>query len=193
MTLICTNLVKKVFKLGPWSTVYWYLVLKLCKSNQWLEDYFSELFSTSNPTQLDGVLEATPWVVTEAMNEGLLGVFSKREVDLALKRMASLKALGLDGMLPIFYQHYWSLIGDDVSLVVLSYLNSGTLLVGLNHTYITLVSKTKSTVRVTEFRPVALCNIIYKLISKVLAKWLLSQIIKSRLTHLYHIIVKCGK
>ena len=104
------------------------------------------------------------------MNEGLLGVFSKREVDLALKRMASLKALGLDGMLPIFYQYYWSLIGDDVSLAVLSYLNSGTLLVGLNHTYITLVSKTKSTVRVTEFRPVALCNIIHKLISKVLAK-----------------------
>lgn len=48
-------------------------------------------------------------------------------------------------------------------------LNSGTLPASLNHTYITRVPKTKSPVRVIEFRPIALCNILYKLISKVLA------------------------
>lgn len=109
------------------------------------------------------------------MNEGLLGVFTKREVDLVLKQMAPLKAPSPDGMPLIFYQHYWSLIGDDVSLAVLSCLNSGTLLTSLNHTYI-IVSKRKIPKRVTEFRLVALCNIIYKLILKVLANKLKSRL-----------------
>ena len=57
---------------------------------------------------------------------------------------------------------------------MLSCLNSGTIPASLNHTYITLVPKSKSPKRVTEFRPISLCNILYKLIAKVLANWLKS-------------------
>jgi len=39
----------------------------------------------------------------------------------------------------------------------------------LNHTFLTLILKIKSPELVIEFRPIAFCNIIYKLISKVLA------------------------
>ena len=52
---------------------------------------------------------------------------------------------------------------------VLSCLNSGTILPGLNHTFISLIPKVKSPEYVTEFQPIALCNILYKLVSKVLA------------------------
>lgn len=83
--------------------------------------------------------------------------------------MAPLKALGLDGMPPIFYQHYWSPISDDVSCAMLSCLNSGTIPASINHTYITLIPKIKSPEKVIEFRPISLCNILYKLISKLLA------------------------
>lgn len=53
--------------------------------------------------------------------------------------------------------------------VVLSCLNSGKILSGLNHTSITLIPKVKSPKYVTEFHAIALCNILYKLMSKVLA------------------------
>ena len=57
----------------------------------------------------------------------------------------------------------------DVSQAVLSSLNSSSLLKSVNHTFITLISKVKNPKRVTEFRPISLCNVIYKIISKVIA------------------------
>ena len=68
--------------------------------------------------------------------------------------------------------HYWEDIRSDVAATILSCLNSAHIPVGINHTYLTLIPKLKSPKHVTEFRPIALCNIVYKLISKVLANCL---------------------
>ena len=46
---------------------------------------------------------------------------------------------------------------------------SGSLLKSINYTFITLIPKVKNPERVFEFRPISLCNVIYKIISKVLA------------------------
>ena len=82
--------------------------------------------------------------------------------------MAPLKSPGPDGLPPIFYQKYWHLIGKDVTKAVLTCLNSGKILKAINHTYITLIPKVQNLEEVMEFRPISLCNVIYKLISKVL-------------------------
>ena len=64
---------------------------------------------------------------------------------------------------------YWTEVGMDVSQAVLSCLNFGSLLKSINHTFITLVPKVQSPERVTDFRPISLCNVIYKIVSKVIA------------------------
>ena len=83
--------------------------------------------------------------------------------------MAPLKAPGPDGMPLLFYQNFWSLVGSDVTTSILYYLSSGSLPTPLNHTFITLIPKTKNPKRVIEFRPISLCNILYNIFSKVLA------------------------
>ena len=83
--------------------------------------------------------------------------------------MAPLKAPGLDGMPPPFYQHYWHLIGDDVAKAVIFCLLNGHLPPELNQTYLTLIPKVKNLEKVYEFRPIAFCNVLYKLVSKVFA------------------------
>ena len=83
--------------------------------------------------------------------------------------MAPLKAPGPDGMPPPFYQHYWHLIGDDVAKAVIFCLQNGHLPPELNQTYLTLIPKVKNLEKVYEFRPIAFCNVLYKLVSKVFA------------------------
>ena len=60
-------------------------------------------------------------------------------------------------------------IGDEVSQAVLNCLNLGSFPSSINHTYITLIPKVKSPTKVSKYRPISLCNILYKLVSKVVA------------------------
>ena len=78
------------------------------------------------------------------MNEQLSREFQAWEVQQAIKQMAPLKTPGPDGMPPLFFQHYWNLIGDDVIDSILTFLNSTSLPEHLNHTFITLIPKKKT-------------------------------------------------
>uniref|UniRef100_A0A2N9GDB5 Reverse transcriptase domain-containing protein n=1 Tax=Fagus sylvatica TaxID=28930 RepID=A0A2N9GDB5_FAGSY len=132
-------------------------------------DHYNSLFQTVTPDQVEHVVEDIQRVVTAEMNCQLVKEFTSAEVEVALKQMAPLKAPGPDGLPPLFYQQYWHLIGQDVSSAVLTCLNSGKILKAINHTYITLIPKVQNPEEVVEFRPISLCNVIYKIISKILA------------------------
>ncbi len=131
--------------------------------------YYEQLFTTVHPNHMEEALARVPCIVSSNMNDSLHHDFTINEMELAIKQMAPSKAPGLDGMPLIFYQKYWHVIGQDVTKGVLSCLNSGQMLQSINHTYITLIPKVKNPERVTEFRPICLCNVLYKIISKVLA------------------------
>lgn len=88
------------------------------------------------------MLAHVPQIITEEMNLSLTCDFMENEVSKALQQMVSLKAPGLDGMPPLFYQHFWSTVDKDVTSSILSWLNSGTLPHPINHTFITLILKT---------------------------------------------------
>lgn len=75
-------------------------------------------------------------------------------------------------MSPIFYQKYWDLVGFDVINCVLEVLIVGGLPSGLNENYKCLIPKVKNPQKITDFRQISLCNMLYKIISKVLANCL---------------------
>ena len=104
----------------------------------------------------------------EAIDQ-LDGYFQASEVKEALNQMAPLTALGPDGMSPIFYKSFWHIVGEDVTVVVLRALNLGIVPESINTTFNTLIPKIKNPKKVSDFRPISLCNAIYKLIAKVVA------------------------
>lgn len=142
--------------------------------DQVILDFFKNLFSTSNQRGSMDFLGNLIGRVTNPMNEGLATRYTKQEVIEALRQIHPLKALGLDGMAPNFYQKLWPFVGGSVTAIVLQTLNTGEFPTSLNHTYITLIPKKKSPTKVAGFRPISLCNVVYKLMSKIIANRLKS-------------------
>ena len=82
--------------------------------------------------------------------------------------MGPTKAPRLEGMNALFYQKFQHVMGDSITTTVLDFLNSRNMVPDINHTNIVLIPKVKNPKKMSDFRPISLCNVIYKIISKVL-------------------------
>ena len=103
------------------------------------------------------------------MNESLNKNFTREEVTTALKQMHLTKAPGPDGMSAIFYQKYWNIVGCSITNMVLNVLNGNMSITSLNGTNIALIPKINNLKKMANFRPISLCNVVNKLISKIIA------------------------
>ncbi|CAL9001623.1 unnamed protein product, partial [Prunus brigantina] len=131
-------------------------------------EYFKTLFTTSGENDFSTVLAAVNPKVTREHNERLSQPFTRVELEDVLSKMFPTKYPGLDGMPALFYQRYWHVLGNDVVSFCLNVLNGGASVREINHTLITLIPKVDNPTRVTEYRPISLCSVLYKLISKTL-------------------------
>ena len=121
--------------------------------------FYQNLFTSSSLNGFEDILEQIPTTVTEDMNKELTENFTAQEVEDAIKQMAPLKSPGSNGMPPLFYQSYWSLVGNDVIETILHYLNTGSLPSALGHSFITLIPKVKNPEHVSQYRPISLSNV----------------------------------
>ncbi|XP_074293371.1 uncharacterized protein LOC141620384 [Silene latifolia] len=85
-------------------------------------NYFRELFATSEPDIMAGVLTGLEGRVSEQMNMLLREEYREEEIVEAISQMHPLKSPGPDGMNGLFYQSYWHVIGPDVVSSVLRIL-----------------------------------------------------------------------
>ena len=133
-------------------------------------DYFDKLFTTTSPSNFNSFLaEVTPGI-TPQMNQRLLRLATKEEVKEALFMMHLEKAPGPDGMTALFFQHSWHIIKNDLVEMVNNFLVTEKMDTRLNITNICMIPKTERPTRMTELRPISLCNVGYKIISKVLCQ-----------------------
>lgn len=161
------------------------------EQNQWVEseveigrvatNYFKSLLSTNNPSQND-INEVASAIISETQRAMLDHPFSKEENKIAIKGMNATKAPRSDGAHALFYQHYWDLVGEDTTRVCLGILNEGEEMEPINKTLITLIPKIKDPKRMRDFRPISLCNVIYKIVSKFISNRL-KKVFDSLISH----------
>ena len=94
--------------------------------------------------------------------------YTGEEIRVALFQMHPSKAPGPDGMSAVFYQKIWD-VGADIIEHALHILNHGGEVFDINHTHVVLIPKKKVCETPRDYRPISLCNVLYKIISKTLA------------------------
>ena len=144
-------------------------------------DYFDNLFSAGSCDQMEECLDIVLVKVTPEMQNFLSCDFTAEEIKTMVFQMGPTKAPGLNGVNALSYQKFQHVMGDVVVNAVLVFLNDGIMLPALNHTNIVLIPKVKNPEKMSDFRQISLCNVFYKIISKVLAnrlKQVLPEIIR---------------
>eukprot|EP00253_Pinus_taeda_P029800 PITA_29800 len=115
------------------------------------------------------ITNAIPKSITEEQNWALRKTITMEEVEEAVRNMPSDKAPGLDGFTINFYKACWNIVKQHIWEIVEDSRRSKTILKSLNSTFIALVPKVQEANTTEKFRPIALCNVIYKIISKFIA------------------------
>jgi hypothetical protein len=118
-----------------------------------------------DPAMMDKIMPR----VTDLMNEKSLAPFSPKDVKKAVFSIGYFKAPGPYGLHAVFYKKFWNICGEEITKEVLLALNSSTIPKGWNDTTVVLIPKVDDPELVTQFCPISLCSVIYKIISKMLA------------------------
>jgi hypothetical protein len=114
-----------------------------------------------------------PHLVTEDQNKHLNKPIAEEEIDQVLQKMPNGKAPGPDGFIVEFFKACWDIVKNYVYRVVEDSRRSASILKALNVTMITLIPKENEAQTSDQYRPISLCNVVYKIISKVIANGLI--------------------
>ncbi|GKB33065.1 RNA-directed DNA polymerase, eukaryota, reverse transcriptase zinc-binding domain protein [Tanacetum coccineum] len=98
----------------------------------------------------------------------MVNVISEKEIKHAMFDINDSKAPEPDGFTTAFFKKAWSIMGNDVCKAVQEFFRTGRMLGELSATLVTLIPKTQTPNKVTDFMPIACCNVLYKCISKII-------------------------
>ena len=136
------------------------------------QGYFEHLFA-ANVGVHEPVLDLMSQCVSMDGNIMLTSPITKEELRQALFQMQPDKSPGPDGFNPTFYQRFWHVCGDDIFQAATSWLDRDYFPSNLTETNICLIPKCEEPDNMKDLRPISLFNVLYKMVSKMLANRLI--------------------
>lgn len=132
-----------------------------------ITDYFAELFRAGAfSDRLTARKEVS--TISEEQNNELMKLVTEEEVKLAIFDMYPEKSPGIDGFNPAFFQAYWDIVKEDVVGFCRTFMDTGVVPEGVNRTLVCLIPKVKNPKHMSDLRPISLCNVLMRILSKVM-------------------------
>jgi hypothetical protein len=133
-------------------------------------EFYQKLFSINHvPVEWQPTNVSYPRLSSEVI-ENLNKPIVNEEVRSALFRMNPWKAPGPDGFPAGFFQKSWNIVGQQVCDFVREVWVNPSIISEVNQTDICLIPKIQQPEYISQFRPISLCNTIYKVVSKVVVE-----------------------
>ena len=129
---------------------------------------------SSNPHDLESLFVGFQERVSPGMNLSLTRPITNEEIRLAAFSVKGSSAPGEDGLTGLFYQKFWHIVGPVLTAEVHSFFQTAVLPTCWNHTQISLLPKIPHPSSMKDVRPISLCSVQYKIISKILSERLKS-------------------
>lgn len=136
-----------------------------------ISDFYSNLYEVHRPVSDSLVYD---WdrlqlpCLSQVNKEFLMVPFSPVEIRSAMFNISDNKSPGPDGFSAAFFKTHWDKVGSLVITAVHFFFAHGFMLKDWNRTFLVLIPKIQSPSQVSHFRPIGLCNVIYKCITKCL-------------------------
>jgi hypothetical protein len=102
-------------------------------------------------------------------NSALTTSISKKEIKKAIANMEPDKAPGPDGFTARFIKVCWKIIKNDLHRMIQKSQSCNKIGGSTNSAFLALIPKEKGATSFDRFRPISLCNIGYKIITKIMA------------------------
>ncbi|KAM2308179.1 hypothetical protein COP1_030328 [Malus domestica] len=136
----------------------------LIRSN--IDDYFRSLFSASQPRDFWVALSG---LKSEQINEDLLKLFALEDIKCAVLQVGGLKVAEPDGFHGNFYHSCSEIVNKIISRAISKFSSLMYLHPDMNHINIILIPKIEVPESISHFRPISLCNFVYKIFLKLMA------------------------
>lgn len=135
--------------------------------------FYSDLLGVENgsvtPMTVDQIQQLHPFRCEASASVKLSAIPTDEEIRSTLFSLPKNKAPGPDGFSVEFFTSAWDLVGKDVISAVKSFFTTSVLPRQVNATVISLIPKVSGADKLSDFRPISLCNTVYKVISKIIA------------------------
>lgn len=137
------------------------------------ERFFSEFLNKSPEgyigTTVDELQKLIDFRCSEVDCSMLVEEVTEEEILRVLFVMPSNKSPGPDGFPSEFFKTFWHVLAHDFTVSIQSVFRYGFLPKGVNSTILALVPKKSDLMEMRDFRPIACCNVLYKVVSKIIA------------------------
>lgn len=135
-------------------------------------DHFKKIYEKTPTVPIDQVYERAVLHgingLPESAHESLSALPSEQEVYRALMTLGPNKSAGPDGINASLIQQQWASFKPAVLAQVKEFFETCHMPSNISRSNLILIPKIEDPVKVTDFRPISVCNIIYKIISKIL-------------------------